>query len=140
MTLLVPGALRVDVMGVGADDDRNRFQTGLPGATQSLGAKEDAIATLFGSMARNDQLKDSVQNHVLGELGDFFIEELGSRVARVFLKAVNWTALDPILAPEGLEERLARRGRPIGTRTIVGGRPYSFPGGAIHARQSRVRV
>ena len=89
MALLVLGDLRIDVMGFQADNDRDYVEARLFRGAEALRAEEDAVATISGSAARNDRLKNPVQSNVLGKLGDVFVGELCPWVARVFIEAVD---------------------------------------------------
>ena len=89
VALLVLGDLGVGVMGLRADDDGNGLEPRLLRGAQTLGAEEDPIATLLGQPMDDDRLEDPAQSDVLGELGDLLFGELGPRVARVFLEALD---------------------------------------------------
>ena len=89
MTLLVLGDLRVGIVGLRADDDRDGLEPGLPRGTQTLRAEEDSVATGFASGARDDRLEDAAQRDVSGQLGDLFVRELGSRVLGILLDRVD---------------------------------------------------
>ncbi len=90
MTLLVLGNLGVVVMGLRADDDRDYFEASLLRRTKTLGAKQDTVPTGITGAAHDDGLKNAAQSDVLSELGDLLIGELGPRVARVLVEAVDW--------------------------------------------------
>jgi hypothetical protein len=89
MTLLVLRNLSVDVMGFGADDDRNYPEACPPSGAKTLRAKEDTVTTVPTNAAHDDGLKNAAQSDVFGELVDLRIGELGPRVAWVLVKAVS---------------------------------------------------
>src|SRR5678816_3225524 len=89
MALLVLGDLGVDIVGFGADDDRDRLESGSLCGTQAFRAEQGTVAAYYGGWPHNDRLKNAAQSNVLGELGDFCIGKLGPRVAGVFPEAAD---------------------------------------------------
>lgn len=89
MTLLVLGNLRVDVMGLRADDDRNYVEASLLRRTKTLRAKEDTVPTVITGAAHDDGLKNAAQGDVLSELSDLLVGERGPRVAWILVNAVG---------------------------------------------------
>ena len=114
MTLLVLGTLSVDVMGLGADDDRNYLEASPLRRAKTLRAKEDTVATVITSAAHDDGLKNAAQSDVLGELGELLIGELGPRVAWVLVKAVNRHKKRLALVNEFIERGQNRGGGSLG--------------------------
>ena len=89
VALLVLSDLSVDIMGLGADDDRHDFKAGSLRCAEALSAEEDAIVAVVRTPLRNDGLKDAAQRDVLRELVDFCFGKFGPRVSGIFLEAVD---------------------------------------------------
>jgi hypothetical protein len=89
MTLLVLGDLVIDVMGLGADDDRHCVEIRMHRRSQPLGTENDTVAVVAGRAAHDDRLKDAAQRNVSGEFGDLLVGEFGPRVVRVLVEAVD---------------------------------------------------
>ena len=137
MTLLVLGDLSVGVMGVRADDDRDGLEPRPLRGTQALGAEEDAVATAIGSAAHDDRLKDAAQSDVLRELGDFFVGELGPRVGRVFIEAVDRHEKREAFGSECVERECASAAHGWGSTSSSTASEIRLPIGSAFASSTR---
>ncbi len=120
MTFLVLGDLSVDVMGLGADDDRNDLEASSPRGTKTLRAKEDTVATVFTSAAHDDGLKNATHSDVFSELGDLLVGKLCSRVVWVLVKAISGHLKRLALDNEFIERRQNRGGGSLGFDALFG--------------------
>ena len=106
MALLVLGDLGIAVGRHVAHDDWNFMQSGSDRRAQSLGTEVDAVAAVNIGRVDDERLQDAAQPDVGGEFSEREFGELGSRIARVFVKA------------SGRHEQGPTRNRDAGGRSI----------------------